>query len=61
METKLRALVGRTVVVWTNMGNASARDEGTFEEFDGIFVRVRAGDETMYFPYTAIRLIKVVE
>ncbi|RYG46942.1 hypothetical protein EON79_08725 [bacterium] len=60
MGPHLRALVGRTVLVWTSPGGSSVKDEGVFEEFDGIFVRIRSGEDTLYFPYTAIRLIKVV-
>lgn len=58
MGSSLRALIGRRVIVWTNMGNSYAKDEGIFEEFDGIFVRILSENESMFFPYTAIRLIK---
>ncbi|CAN5681839.1 hypothetical protein BH11ARM2_BH11ARM2_33820 [soil metagenome] len=57
MGSAMAKFVGRQVVVWTK----DAKDEGVVEEFDGVFLRITSNGETMLFPYTAIRLVKVLD
>lgn len=61
MSELLEEWYGTRVAVWSN-NYADSRDEGVLEAFDGIFVRMRSGKgEVMFFPITAIRLIKPLE
>ena len=53
----LRELQGRKVKVFS--GQSGFTDEGVLEYCDGVFIKLRKGDEEfLYFPLVSVRLVK---
>jgi hypothetical protein len=58
MESILRDLVGKNVLVYTE-GHLGHADEGVLEAFDSQWVRVKKeSGEDLYFSFFAVRIIK---
>jgi hypothetical protein len=61
----LNELVGRRVAIWSGGEHAGARDEGIFEGFDGVVIRLRKENrdkhESFLFPIYRVRLIRALD
>jgi hypothetical protein len=54
----LNDLVGRKVTIFSVQGQGERQDVGTLEAADNLWLRLRKGDEVMYFCLYHVRLIK---
>jgi small nuclear ribonucleoprotein (snRNP)-like protein len=62
MESKvLSDLIGKTVTIWTINGGAEYRDTGDVEAADATCIQLNSADQTLVYPLTNVRLIKVIE
>jgi hypothetical protein len=60
MTSLLTELVGKQVEITSIGGETRFVDRGVLEAFDEHWVRLRKGNEVLYFPVYRIRLLKLV-
>jgi hypothetical protein len=62
MEQHLKELVGQDVMVYSNLPGSSARDKGTLEGCDALWLRLRKDSgEMLYFCLYNVRLVAPVK
>ena len=58
MNDILQALVGRQVQVYSVRGETEVSDAGTLEAYNGTWLCLSRGGDTLYFSIARVRLIK---
>ena len=61
MKVLIEELIGKTVEIRSQAGQADYRDDGVLEACDERWLRLRKGYELIYFPINNVRLVKPLD